>query len=401
MPPAPPLNKVLFAIFAVGTLAVLVGALVSPAVRSFAYAPLRDLILPPPEPIVVSVLYSTEKAEWLSEAAARFEGSRPRLEGRPIQLTMKKMGSREMYLSVLDGDEQPDLISPASSLQIHLLQDLSEDRFGAAVVNAADREFCLSVLTTPVVLVAWQERAAVLWGEGPSEDMWLQLHDSLTDPRGWAAYDRPDWGYVKFSHTNPLKSNSGFQTILLMTYGYFGKTSGLTGADILGDVGYQGWFTEFESTISNFGDSTGTYMQEIIAYGPSLYDIVAVYEATMVEHAENAVGRYGELRVFYPPATHLSDHPFCVLQAEWVAPEEARAAQLFVEFLTSREMQELALLQHGFRPVDPGVPPDQPASPLRRYEKNGLRLDLPPTVEVPSGDVLQTLLDFWARSIPQ
>jgi Ca-activated chloride channel family protein len=229
--------------------------------------------------------------------------------------------------------------------------------------------------------------------------MWLQLYEALTDPSGWVAYGRPEWGYVKFSHTNPLKSNSGFQTILLMTYAYFGKTSGLTSADILGDEDFQDWFTEFESTISDFGESTGTYMQEIIAYGPSLYDMVAVYEATMVEQAENAVGRYGELQAFYPPATHLSDHPFCVLQAEWVAPEEAQAARLFVEFLASQEMQELALLEHGFRPTDPRVALDQPGSPLRLYAANGLRLDLPPTVEVPDGDVLATLLDFWARNI--
>jgi Ca-activated chloride channel family protein len=229
--------------------------------------------------------------------------------------------------------------------------------------------------------------------------MWLRLQEALTDPKGWAAFDHPEWGYIKFSHTDPLRSNSGFQTILLMTYAYFGKTDGLSSADILGDEGYQSWFTDFESTISGFGDSTGTYMQEIIAYGPSLYDIVAVYEATMVEQAENAAGRYGELELFYPPATHLSDHPFCILRGEWVAPEEARAAQAFVEFLTSREMQELALLQHGFRPVDPGVPLDQPGSPLLRYGDNGLRIELPPTVEVPDGDTLGTLLDFWARSV--
>jgi ABC-type Fe3+ transport system substrate-binding protein len=221
----------------------------------------------------------------------------------------------------------------------------------------------------------------------------------LIDPRGWASLARPEWGYVKFSHTNPLKSNSGFQTILLLTYAYFGKTAGLTAADILDDAGYQKWFTEFESTISNFGDSTGTYMEEIIAYGPSLYDLVAVYEATMVEQAENAIGRYGELRVFYPPATHLSDHPFCVLQADWVEADEAQAARLFIDFLISRELQELALLEHGFRPVDPGVPLDQPGSPLQTYSANGLQVELPPTVEDPSGETLSTLLDFWARNI--
>jgi Ca-activated chloride channel family protein len=95
----------------------------------------------------------------------------------------------------------------------------------------------------------------------------------------------------------------------------------------------------------------------------------------------------------------MSDHPFCVLQAEWVAPEEAQAAQMFVDYLTGREMQELALLRYGFRPVDVGVPLDQPGSPLLRFADNGLRLELPPEVEVPPGSVLNTLLDFWGRSV--
>ncbi len=72
---------------------------------------------------------------------------------------------------------------------------------------------------------------------------------------------------------------------------------------------------------------------------------------------------------------------------------------MFVDYLTGREMQELALLQHGFRPVDEGIPLDQPGSPLQRYAANGIRIDLPPEVEVPPGGVLNTLLDFWARNV--
>ncbi len=399
MPSTPRVNKSLFAIYGLATIGVFVAALVSPPVRAIAYAPLRDLILPPPKPVVVSVLYSTEKAAWINEAATRFESGRFTVDGRPIELEMKKMGSREMYLSVLEGAEQPDLISPASMLQISLLQDLSASKFGAPVVNPADQNVCRRVLLTPVVIVAWKERADVLWGDDPNGRMWMRLHDALTNPNGWEAYGRPEWGYIKFGHTNPLKSNSGFQTLLLMTYNYFGKTRGLTSADILSDADYQQWLTEFEGTISGFGDSTGTYMEDIVAYGPSLYDMVAVYEATAIEQAENAVGRYGELQVYYPPATHMSDHPFCVLQAEWVEPENAEAAQMFVDYLTSSEMQELALMEHGFRPVDDSIPLDQTGSPITRYTSNGLRIDLPPEVEVPPGDVLSTLLDFWARNV--
>jgi ABC-type Fe3+ transport system substrate-binding protein len=328
----------------------------------------------------------------------RFEARNPRLEGRPIELELRKTGSREMYLSVLEGNERPDLISPASMLQINLLEDLSASKFGMPVVDADDEEVCRSVLETPLVLVAWKDRAAVLWGDDPNGRLWMRLQEALTNPEGWEAYGRPEWGYIKFGHTDPLRSNSGFQTLLLMTYNYFGKTDGLTAADILGDAQYQQWLTEFEGTISKFGDSTGTYMQEIVAYGPSLYDFVAVYESTAIEQAENAVGRYGELQIYYPPATHLSDHPFCVLQADWVSPEKARAAQVFTDFLTSQEMQELAL-EHGFRPAAKDIPLNQEGSPFRRTAVSGLQAGLPPEVAVPPGNVLNTLLDFWARNV--
>lgn len=398
MPPAPRINRILFVFYLLLALAVFAAALISPRVRAVSYAPLRDLILPEPDPIVVSVLYSTEKAEWITEAAQRFEATNPRVDGHPVQLELEKMGSREMYLSVLEGDRQPDLVSPASSLQVSLLEDLSAKKSGAPVVVADDREICRPVLTTPLVLVAWKERADVIWDNDFDSSLWLGLHDALTDPEGWGAYGHPEWGYVKFGHTDPLKSNSGFQTLVLMTYGYLGKSSGLTSADILSDAEYQVWLAEFEGSVSKLGDSTGTFMEEIVAYGPSLYDIVAVYESTAIEQAENAVGRYGELQVYYPPATHLSDHPFCILQADWVTSEKARAAGMFVGFLTGAEMQELAL-DHGFRPVDLSIPLDSVGSPFQRQAVNGLQIDLPPGVEVPPGDVLATLLDFWARNV--
>ncbi len=395
----PKINKVFFVLYGLATVGVLVAALISPEVRSIAYAPLRDLIIPPPKPVVVSVLYSTEKAEWLDSVMSSFETTSPKLDGRPIELEVEKMGSREMYLAVLDGERRPDLISPASMLQISLLQDLSASKYGQPVVNRADTATCRPVLESPLVLVAWKERAVVLWGDNPNGKLWWRLREALIDPRGWESYGRPEWGYIKFGHTTPLTSNSGLQTLLLMTYNYFDKTNGLTASDILSDADFREWLVSFEGTISNFGDSTGTYMQEIVAYGPSLYDFVSVYEATAIEQAPNAVGRYGELRVYYPPATSVSDHPFCVVQADWVTPENAEAAQIFLDYLTGPEAQALAL-EHGFRPVDNSIPLDQPGSPFIEYQANGLRIDLPPEVEVPPGNALNTLLEFWGRNVP-
>ncbi|MFN2285850.1 MAG: extracellular solute-binding protein [Anaerolineae bacterium] len=394
----PKTNWILLALYTLVTLGVLIASFVSPSVRAMAYAPLRDLLVPPPKPIVVSVLYSTEKALWIEEAVERFAKTKTRIGGRPIEIELEASGSREMYLAILDG-KQPDLISPASMLQIALLEDLSKSKFGYALVNPQDKATCRPVLTSPLVLVAWKDRADVLWGDNPNGNMWRRMHDALVDPKGWESYGHPEWGYIKFGHTNPLSSNSGFQTLVLMTYNYFEKTHGLVSADILANPEYQQWLIEFESTISKFGDSTGTYMNEIISYGPSMYDFVAVYEATAIEQLENAVGRYGELHIYYPPATSLSDHPFCVLQGDWVTREKAQAAQAFLDFLTEPEMQELALLEYGFRPVDPAISLEQSGSPFTRYTANGVKLQLPPEVETPRGDVLQTLLDFWQRNV--
>jgi len=397
----PRINWFLFVLYLLGAIGVLTASLLVPSFRSIAYAPLRELILPPPAPVVVSVLYSTEKEAWLNEAITGFEKTTPTIDGHPVKIELEKMGSWEINAAVLDSTRQPVIVSPASSLQIAALQSDSVAETGKSLVNPADSATCRPTVTTPLVLVAWKERADVLWGNQPGKSLWKDLHNALIDPQGWAAYNHPEWGYVKFGHTDPLKSNSGFMTILLMTYGYHNTTSALSASDILSDNDYQKWFLETESSIGQFEHSTGPLMEKMVAYGPSTFDIVAVYEATAIEQAENAVGRYGELRVYYPPALLWSDHPFCIVNADWVTPQQTAAAKLFMDYLTSKPAQELALLKYGFRPVDKSIPLEQTGSPFDRYAANGFRSDLSnlPDVEIPAGNVLNTLRDFWSRNV--
>ena len=390
---------VLFGLYILICASVFVASLVSPAVRAVAAAPLRDWILPPPSPITITLLYASEEDAWLKEAIQDFQATQPLVGGRSIVIQPLSYGSREMITAILDGKEKPALISPASMLQVSILQDQSAAKFGKAVVNASDTTTCKPVLNTPLVLAAWRERADVLWGQTPPADLWRRLHDDLVNPLGWGAFNKPEWGYVKFGHTSPLTSNSGLMTLLLMTYDYFGKTSGLTSNDLLSNTDYQKWLLEIEGTIPSFGDSTGTYMHDIVAYGPSTYDMVAVYEATAFGQADNAVGRYGELRVYYPPATIISDHPFCVVSADWVSPEQTQAASLFMDYVLSKPIQEMALLKYGFRPVSPQVPLDEAGSPLVHYASTGFQINLPPAVQLPPVGVLNTLLDFWSRNV--
>lgn len=397
----PRINWVLLILFTLATIGVFAAALISPPFREVAYAPVRELILPPPAPVVVSVLYSTEKEAWLNEVIVAFEKTNPSINGHPVKVELEKMGSWEINAAVLDGTRKPIIVSPASSLQIAALQDASTSQFGKAIVNTADTAACRSVVKTPLVLIAWKERADVLWGQQPSASVWKEIHDALVNPQGWASLNHPEWGYVKFGHTDPLKSNSGYMTILLMTYGYYNKTSNLSASDILSNGDYQKWFLETESSIGQFESSTGPLMDKMIAYGPSTFDFVSVYEATAISQAANAVGRYGELRVYYPSAMLWSDHPFCILNADWVTPQQTDAAKLFMDYLTSKPAQQVALMKYGFRPVDTSIKLDQAGSPFDQYAANGFRTDLSaiPNVEIPAGNVLNTLKDFWSRNV--
>ena len=56
---------ILFGVYALAVISVLAASLISPSFRAVAYAPVRELILPPPEPITIKLLYSTEKEAWL------------------------------------------------------------------------------------------------------------------------------------------------------------------------------------------------------------------------------------------------------------------------------------------------------------------------------------------------
>ncbi len=393
------LNWFVLILYILISFVVFIVSIISPSFRMIAKAPLRDWLLPPPEPVVVHLLYSTEKEGWLNQVIPEFEEQNFTINGHPIKIEMDQMGSREMVLSIMDGKAKPVMVSPASMLQATMLADQSEKKFGTTILPLADPNTCVPVVKSPLVLVAWKERADALWGNEPPTNLWTLLQPVLINSKGWEAYGRPEWGYIKFGHTNPETSNSGLMTLLSMTYDYFGKTSGITSADLLANSEYQNWLSALENTISKFGDSTGTYMKDIVAYGPSVYDFVAVYEATAIEQAQNARGRYGELHVYYPATTIMSDHPFCLVTADWITPDQKKAAETLRAYLLSADAQQKALLNQGFRPVDPTVSLTQPGSPFTANSSLGIRPTLPPDSQIPSSDFLNTLIDLWHRKV--
>lgn len=387
----------------IGYLALCLIALAGTALfGSVGYAPFPVSLGPAQQPVVISVWYGTEKEAWLEEAVQQFQATSPREGARPIEIELIGVGSREMALRTAQqewgNDTPPTVLSPASSLWVEVLTTEWEARNGGTIV-AEGANAPQPLVLTPLVMVAWEERAAALWDNGP-DNFWQELHTVITDPSGWGTQGHPEWGFVKLGHTSPLTSNSGAQTLILMSYGYYNKVSGLTSADIL-DQEFQTWLTDIEQGVLEFGDSTGTFMTNMVQFGPSKYDFVVVYENLAVENIEAAQGRWGQdIRVYYPPATLFSDHPYAILEAPWTTPEQQAAAAQFRDFLLSSDMQELALLS-GFRPADPSIPvvTDDPENPFNKYQNFGIQVDIAQQVETPPGDVINTLLELWRREI--
>jgi ABC-type Fe3+ transport system substrate-binding protein len=342
-------------------------------------------------PVVLTIWYGSEKKEWLAAAKQRFEATQPTVNGRLVQIQLKSLGSREIAERVLKqdwrADTPPTVVSPSSRLWLDALQ-VPIIRSGAD----APRPLVLS----PLVVVGWEARSRVLWPNGP-RDFWNDLQAALANQGGWKALGGSEnWGPVKFGHTSPLTSNSGTQALMLMAYGFFGKSSGLTSADV-NNPALEQWLRPIESSVLSFGDSTGGFMDDFVLSGPPKYDFGVVYENLALQSMVAAQQRQGQaLRIFYPPATLLSDHPYAIVDGAWVDSDQRAAAAKFRDYLVRPEAQTLAL-QFGFRPSDPNVSisaGDQ-NNPFTKYAPNGVQTAIAGEVEVPPADVLNALIQLW------
>ncbi|HJZ88619.1 MAG TPA: substrate-binding domain-containing protein [Polyangia bacterium] len=346
--------------------------------------------------VEVAFLYSTEKKDWIEAAVAAFAKEHPE-----VSVKLIGMGSLEAAQALLEGKQQPVLWSPADSLVLNLAAADWETKTGSRLVAASGTEDAPEPLVlTPLVFVIWEDRAEVLQKATHGQITWKAIRDAVVSNRGWPAIGgKPEWGFVKLGHTDPTRSNSGLQALLLMTLEYYKKTSGLEVGDLL-KPDYQQWIREIERGVSRFERSTGTFMTDMVRFGPSKYDLAVVYESLAISQLENAQGRWGNLKVYYPASTLWSDHPVALLQGSWITPAQKKAATALVSYLRSRPVQAQAL-NWGFRPADPAVPirTADAHNPFSRLAAFGVQLEIPPAATPPDAPVIRNLITMWSRVV--
>ncbi len=336
-------------------------------------------------PVELRIAYGSEKKSWLEEQIASFRASSPKTSsGRPIQIHAEAMGSGEAVQDILAGTKKPHVFSPASGAYITILNDRFQSAGHLKPLSPPGEPLVLS----PIVIAMWRPMATALgW---PTKSLgWKDLLQVFANPKGWAAFDRAEWGSFKLGHTHPEFSNSGLLAVLAEAYAGARKTRGLTIED-LDAKQTQSFVHSVEQAIVHYGKSTGFFSEKMLERGPSYLSAAVLYENLVIEsYAKNPSGT--PLVAIYPvEGTFWSDHPYAILDAEWVGADEKEAANAFLAHLKSKPAQERALA-HGFRPADPAVRIASPIDP-----EHGADPKQPQTLlEVPNAEVLRKLLEVW------
>ena len=334
--------------------------------------------------VVLTMVYGSEKRGWIQRVAPLFQSWwKEQHPDRSLEIHFIALGSRESMNQIILGEIKPTVWSPASSVWIPLANYMWKQEYGGERPLV---ESWKPLVASPVVIATWRQYAAQ-----HNITSWDSVHRIAVSPNS----------DLKFAHTDPQLSNSGFMALLMEVSAAAGCfTQNLTYGDLLrSDV--RQWLRDVEGKAVMYGESTGFLADQATTSGPSSLNVLVVYENLVIEKNKQGEpkARWGQnLVAIYPSeGVLMSDHAFCVLNAPWVSEDQRKAAEEFCSFLTLPEIQRIAM-EHGFRPVNPDVRLD----PNIFNQENGVSDVIPcPILESPlDGMVLQRITDLWIISRP-
>jgi Ca-activated chloride channel family protein len=328
--------------------------------------------------------YGSEKEKWINDVTAAFNRSGAKSQsGKTIFVRALPMGSGETIDNILSGRLQAHLASPASVAFIKLGNAESRAKTGKDLIGNTE-----NLVLSPVVIAMWKPMAeAIGWGKNPLG--WADILALARNEKGWQAYGHPQWGKFKFGHTHPEFSNSGLISLFAEAYAASGKTAGLNLADLEKPQTKQ-FVAGVEQSVVHYGSSTGFFGRKMFANGPEYLSAAVLYESMVVESYSQNNLAFPVVAIYPKEGTFWSDHPVGVVERDWVTPEHREAARIYIQYLLARGQQEKAM-EYGFRPASLDVPL---ASPLD--SNHGIDAKEPKTtLEVPSVDVINALLQLW------
>lgn len=346
--PLGPLPRLLFLLLAA---AALTGAPVPAAAsdRQNLCTPASDQA---PGQVIVRFTYGSEKADWIYEVTQAFNAEgMTTASGKRICVHATPKGSGDSVNEIKTGSAGPDEVhatSPASDLYVNLINHEYQEEQGKDLLKIEG-----FLVSSPVVIAIWEP---VLKTLGPVEEIgWKSIFERSQDPA------------FRYGQTNPERSNSGLSALVAQFYAGAEAVEGkpvlrLSQARVQ-DPKVREFVAKVHESVIHYGASTGFYAKKMREGGPSYADAVVIYESDVIQ-ANDSIQKKGSgfprLVAVYPKeGTFATNHPFAVVQRDWVDADEEEGVKRYFEYLVSPQVQAQAL-QYGFRPgvaldIDPKI----------------------------------------------
>jgi len=347
----------------------------------------------PPGSVAIDISSSNTKEDWMDAVVAKFNQEGHKLgSGETVFVRVSHVTSGGSQKAILYGKSQPTVWSPGDQSWVDTANQTWRDRTGKPLVS----ETCPATVSAPIGFALWRPMAEALgWPEEPIR--WDDLVKLSADPEGWASLGHPEWGQFKFGHTHPDYSNVGLLMMTALAYSVEGKTSGLTADEVYADRVVEA-FTRVEQNTYHYGIQNRPLMQVLAQRGPEYLHGVTTSEAeTLKTNAEFAdTLRFQLVFIFPAGGTFWSEQPYCILDADWISPEQREAAVLFREYLLSGDQQAMAA-DNYVRPVDSSIPLHAPLA-LESGTDPRVTRDSVPNLQSPSAEVAAAIKDVFHQT---
>ncbi|MDX2096600.1 MAG: VWA domain-containing protein [Leptolyngbyaceae cyanobacterium bins.59] len=315
---------------------------------------------PQPAGFEVKVLVGSALAQLCEQSAERFNQQQPKLDGgQAFYVRCQAMGSGDVVATLTtltqqlkggtlkaDAPDFPTIVSVDGEIyQSQLIYQVNQIYPGQNYIPAITDAPLLA--SSPLVFMTSRSLAP---GVRKVPDLFKALVTAKTH-RDLDPASPPTT--IHYVHTAPTRSNSGLQTLVAQYVSLTGKRpEQLTVADI---QTLQPQIKAIQTKVTRYGISTSALAKAMVQNGSFWASIGSVYESSVI--AANASLQPGQERyeAIYPKATFSSNMRAIVANSPWVSAEEKAAADQFITYLRSPEIQAVAA-DLGLRPGVPGVP---------------------------------------------
>ncbi|MDC0747891.1 substrate-binding domain-containing protein [Polyangium mundeleinium] len=239
------------------------------------------------------------------------------------------------------------------------------------------------------------------------------------------------WGQVKITHSSPTRSAEGLEALYLMAYEYALPPNDRPAAlkELINEAleqpakegivrselaetdfarsfqerrePFQRWLERCEAGAPPPTASADLLTDAMFSLGASRYDAVVTQEHlifTVFQQIDMHADVMAEVRVVYPRPTIVNEHPVVIFDDGQLTAEQRTAAEKWIDFLRSMEIQKLAV-KRGFRPANPELKLrniDDTDNPFLKFRRYGVELDTT-FVEAPrlDGKFVAELVRTW------